>query len=76
MSWSDLLRLITEEVGSDAALRIEERARQEMGGTRLTISVTPVVTPDKINRTAPGKPREAAKRIGVHYSTVYRRLIR
>ncbi len=76
MSWADLIALISAEVGADAALRIEERARREMGGTRLTISTTPIVNKTKIEQAAPGKPREAAKRIGVHYSTVYRRLIR
>ena len=76
MSWTDLVVLITDEVGDDAAARIEERARREMGGTRLTISRKPVVTNAKIDRAGPGKPRQAAKRIGVHYSTVYRRLIR
>ena len=75
MSWAALLTLIAEEVGQDAADRIEQRARKELAGVRLTIAARPTVTQKKIDAD-PGKPREAAKRIGVHYSTVYRRLIR
>ncbi len=75
MSWADLLSLIAEEVGQDAADRIEQRAIESLAGVRLTIASRPTVTQTKLN-TNPGKPREAAKRIGVHYSTVYRRLIR
>ncbi len=75
MSWADLLTLITEEVGQDAADRIEQRARKELAGVRLTIAARPTVTQPKLDQS-PGKPRQAAKRIGVHPSTVYRRLIR
>ena len=73
MSWQALLALIAEELGQEAADRIEVRARQELGGVRLTIATRVVVTPDKI---AGQKPQEAAKRLKIHPSTVYRRLIR
>ena len=76
MSWPDLLNLIAEEAGGSVAAKIEDRARKEMGGVRLTISVKPVITKQIIDATAPGKPKEAARILGVHQSTIYRRLVR
>ena len=76
MSWGQLLDLIAEEAGNDMAERIEDRARRELGGLRITISVKKHVTKKIIDRVAPGKPKEAAKRLGVHPATIYRRLIR
>lgn len=76
MSWTDLLALISDEVGVAAAARIEARARKEMGGIRLTISVKPIVTREVIDAIAPGRPREAARILGVHPATAYRALRR
>ncbi len=76
MSWPDLLNLIAEEAGGKVAAKIADRARKEMGGMRLTISVKPVITKKIIDATAPGKPKEAARILGVHQATIYRRLIR
>ncbi len=76
MTWGALLDLIADEVGREAANRIEDRARRELGGLRVTISVRKHITKQTINEVAPGKPKEAAKRLGVHPSTIYRRLIR
>jgi DNA invertase Pin-like site-specific DNA recombinase len=76
MSWSALLDMIAEEVGAAAAARIEARARKEMGGIRLTIGVKPIVTRDVIDAIAPGRPKEAAKALGVHQTTIYRALRR
>jgi len=76
MSWQALLDLIAAEVGREAAARIEARARATMGGERLTISKRRILTLELIAETAPGKPRDAAKALGVHPSTIYRRLSR
>lgn len=76
MSWQALLDLIATEVGREAAARIEQRARETMGGERLTISKRRILTVQLIVETAPGKPAEAAKALGVHPSTIYRRLSR
>lgn len=76
MSWPDLLELIAAEVGKDAAAKIEARARREMGGMRITISVKPIVTSAVVEAIAPGRPRVAAKLLGVHATTVYRALRR
>lgn len=76
MSWHDLLELIAAEVGKDAAAKIEARARLEMGGMRITINVKPVVTSAVVEAIAPGRPRVAAKVLGVHPTTVYRALRR
>ena len=42
MSWNALLELLAAEVGQDAALRFERRARMELGGVRVTVGVRPV----------------------------------
>ncbi len=72
MSWADLVALIAEEVGQDAADRIANRARVELGGQRITVGQRPLITDEHLK----DPPKKAAKRVGVHISTVYRRLIR
>ena len=76
MSWPDLLELIREEVGDEAASRIEDRARLEFGGLRVTVLKRKLLTVHDIDRAAPGRPREAARRLGVSVNTVYRVLRR
>lgn len=76
MSWPALLDLIADEVGREVATRIERRAREEFGGLRITIAKRPVITPTDIDAAAPGRPKEAAKLLGVHHSTIYRTLQR
>jgi hypothetical protein len=76
VSWSDLLALIEDEVGPDAASRIEDRARVELGGLRVTIHKRKPVTVHDIDRVAPGKPKEAAQKLQVSLTTVYRVLRR
>jgi len=71
MSWSTLLELIAEEAGMEIARRVEERARYELGGVRITVSVKPWVTPEQIEDIAPGKPKQAAKRLGISPSKAY-----
>lgn len=72
MSWRALLELIAEEVGQAQALRIEQRARQELGGVRLTIAKRVPITSARIDEIAPGNAKKAAQKLGVHHSTVYR----
>lgn len=74
MSWEALILLIADEVGKDAASRIEDRARHELGGQRITIRKTKIVNTKVIDSVAAGKPKEAAQKLGVHISTVYRAL--
>jgi hypothetical protein len=76
MSWKSLLDLIADEIGMDAARRIEQRARLELGGVRITVSVRPWVWPQLIDETDPGRPRRAAKKLGIHPATAYRMLRR
>lgn len=76
MSWAALLEIIRREAGDELMARIEARARQEMGGTRITIGKKPLITQSRIDAVSPGKPKEAAKQLGVHYSTIYRALNR
>jgi DNA invertase Pin-like site-specific DNA recombinase len=74
MSWGALLALIADELGPAAAKRVEARARAEMAGVRLTI--TGRINQQIAEAAAPGRPREAAKALGVHPTTVYRALRR
>lgn len=76
MSWRTLLELIADEVGNDAAARIEERARRELGGERITINKRQAITFELVEQVAPGRPQEAARKLGVHHATVYRALHR
>jgi hypothetical protein len=76
MSWPDLMRLIRDEVGDEAASRIEERARFELGGLRITVLKRKEITSHDIDRVAPGRPKEAARKLQVSVATVYRTLRR
>lgn len=76
MSWGALLALIADELGPEAAARIDDRARAEMGGVRLTITLRPRLDPRVADEIAPGRPRDAARMLGVHPATVYRALRR
>lgn len=76
VSWARLVELMVEEVGRDGAARIEARARLELGGERITVRKRKVISVKEIDAVAPGKPEEAAKILGVHRSTVYRKLQR
>jgi len=76
MSWAGLLDLIADELGADAAHRVQVRAQREMLGERLTITARFTVRREQVDEAAPGRPREAAKVLGVHPSTAYRALRR
>ena len=76
MTWVALVELIAQEVGEDVAARIEDRARAELGGERITILKRKIITQQRIDAAAAGKPKEAAKKLGVHYSTIYRTINR
>lgn len=75
-AWADVLRIIAEEAGDDVAVRIEERVRVEFGGLRITISKRPQITAELVHAAAPGRPRVAARKLGIHPSTAYRVLKR
>jgi len=76
MSWPGLLELIREEVGDEAASRIEDRARLELGGLRIYIKRSREITREELDSLAPGKPRDAARKLGIHPATAYRILQR
>lgn len=74
MSWAEIVELIVEEAGDKISRRIEERIRREHGGLRVTISKRPIITMEMIEKVAPGKPSDAARKLGVSRATVYRRI--
>jgi hypothetical protein len=73
MNWALLLELIADELGPEAAIRVDGRARAELAGLRLQILPRPVLTPDHLALTNQARPKEAAKWLGAHVSTIYRR---
>lgn len=76
MTWAAVLEVIAQEAGQEIALRIEERVRDEFGGTNLYIRQQRSVTREELEQLAPGKPREAARKMNIHPSTAYRILRR
>ena len=76
MSWSELMAILVEAVGQASADRVASLLRARLGGCRVTVPTRRHVTPREVEQAAPGKPREAARRLGVHPSTVYRLLKR
>jgi transcriptional regulator of acetoin/glycerol metabolism len=76
VSWSGILDLIAAELGPIAAARIEQLVRDRYAGERIYITARRPVDPADIAAAAPGRPREAARRLGIHPSTAYRALRR
>ena len=76
MSWPELVAILAEAVGPAEAERVASVIRAKLGGCRLTVPTRRHVTPQEAEQAAPGKPREAARKLGVHPSTVYRLLQR
>ena len=76
MTWEAILSVIEDEVGATQARRIEERVKREFGGIRVRITTRARITREKIDAIAPGQPREAARKLGVSPSTIYRTLHR
>ena len=76
MNWPRLLEIIEEEAGKDACCKIEKRARLEMGGKRIMVysQRQRTVTGQDVHDAAPGRPRIAAKKLGIHEDTAYRKL--
>ncbi len=76
MNWPRLLEIIEEESGKEACLKIEKRARLEMGGKRIMVysQRQRTVTGQDVHDAAPGRPRIAAKKLGINEVTAYRKL--
>jgi transcriptional regulator of acetoin/glycerol metabolism len=72
MSWHEFLNMVAEEAGAEAAARIEERASVEFGGMNLYVRSTRKLTRQEIESVAPGRPQEAARKLGIHRATAYR----
>lgn len=74
MSWSAVVELLRGELGPEIAGRVDQIVRRAFRGTRLTIPSRVEVTTEAAVSAAPGRPQEAARKLGVHPSTVYRML--
>lgn len=74
MSWPALLRLISDELGAAAAERVERRAKMELWGVRITVGARDPVSREEVERASPGRPREAARKLGISPATAYRAL--
>lgn len=78
-SWEILQNILRAEAGAEIAARIESRLRAELGGLRITIPALHQarVTDEQLRRTLREKGWNvdaAAKALGIHRTTVYRRL--
>jgi hypothetical protein len=75
MSWSTIMEVLLRELGAPDARRIEGLLIEHCAGVRLTVPKRrPLPTPEEIEALAPGRPREAAKSLDVHPTTIYRAL--
>jgi hypothetical protein len=74
MSWQALLAIIADEVGAEACARISRRAGLELQAVKITIGARIPLTAAEAEAAAPGRPQLAAKRLGVHHTTIYRLL--
>lgn len=74
MSWSALIELISRQVGADMAGVIDRLARAELGGARIYVPSRVPVTWQTAHEAAPFHPRQAARILKVHPTTVYRAL--
>ncbi len=69
-----MVELLRGELGPEIAGRVDQIVRRAFRGTRLTIPSRVEVTTEAAVSAAPGRPQEAARKLGVHPSTVYRML--
>jgi hypothetical protein len=60
MNWAGLLELIADELGPEAANRVEARAIAEPPGPRLRISPRPVLSSDRLALVEQAESKEAA----------------
>ncbi len=76
MSWSALLDCIRRRCGADVAHVFDELGRQKFGGDRLYIPSHKRIDPETAAEAVVQAPdvRTAARQLGVHRATVYRRL--
>lgn len=79
VSWDQLREILRAEAGADLAQRVESRVLFEMAGMRLSVpsSNRPRVTDDQIRGALARhgwKVDDAASELGIHPSSVYRRL--
>lgn len=75
MTWAAVLEAVADELGPDIAAAVDRVVRARLRGLRLTIPVRrQMLSPDMVHDAAPYQPRQAAKKLGVHPSTVYRLL--
>jgi len=76
MSWARILEIIKEEVSDPACERIANKVLKEFGGCRVTITDRRKIDFKEAESVSPGKPKEIARALGVHPSTVYRAIKR
>ncbi len=78
MSWSDLIASVARTLGPELAAQIDAIARAELGGDCLYVPSTRRVDPEVAAQAVADAPSvaTAARRLGVHRTTVYRQLER
>lgn len=76
MSWHDVLEVAVEILGEDAAADFEAACADRLAGSHCYIPQRKRLTRSDVDAVSPGRPKEAARQLGVHQSTVYRAIHR
>lgn len=66
------MRIVAEVAGQDVASSVCERAKLELQGVRVTVGARMQITREMVERAAPGRPTEAARRLGISRTSAYR----
>lgn len=74
MTWQALMRIVADVGGPGVAATVCERAKLELQGVRVTVGARAPISRAAVDAVAPGRPREAARALGVSVRTVYRAL--
>jgi hypothetical protein len=76
VSWSAALQTIERELGADVARLVDTIARERFGGERLYVPTSCRASPDDTAAAVLEAPSvaAAARQLGCHRVTVYRRL--
>ena len=74
MTWPVIMEILTESVGKSVARDIEKQVIDALKAKTIYIPTKQKVYAEEIEEAAPGKPAEAAKKLGIPRSTAYYRL--
>jgi glycine/D-amino acid oxidase-like deaminating enzyme len=76
VAWRELIEVLEAELGPAGADRLDHALRAAFGGERLYVPAAERVDPEQAAQAVAEAPsaRIAAQRLGVHVTTIYRKL--